>query len=120
MRGGGTSSGAASSPTKEVKVYADAEGGAVRSVEVSEGALEQLDELANKAAVSRYREIFEDLKCRGLKLILNLYHFSLPLWVRDPIKVRARAAERNRTTGLTLRRRVSSPPWALVVIGETI
>jgi beta-galactosidase len=74
--------------TRDVKVHVDAEGGAIRSVEVSEEALKRLDEMANKAAVNRYREIFEDLKCRGLKLILNLYHWPLPLWVHDPIKVR--------------------------------
>jgi len=28
-----------------------------------------------------------------LKLILNLYHFSLPLWVYDPIKVRDTAGK---------------------------
>lgn len=85
--------------TREVKVYADAEEGSIKSVEVSEGVLEQLDRLANRSAIERYREIFEDLKCRGLKLILNLYHWPLPLWVHDPIKVRERQVRRARGAG---------------------
>ncbi|MBO3840342.1 MAG: beta-galactosidase BgaS [Thermoproteota archaeon] len=75
-------------PTTSVRasVYHDDEG--IKDVEVSGSALRKLDELANKNAVKRYREIFRDIKARGMKLILNLYHWPLPTWVHDPIRAR--------------------------------
>ena len=54
----------------------------------SEEDLKQLDAMANKDAIAHYREMFSDLKRRGIYLILNLYHWPLPLWVHDPIAVR--------------------------------
>ncbi len=42
----------------------------------------------NQAAVSQYREILKDLKGMGYHVILNLYHWSMPLWIHDPVKVR--------------------------------
>nr|WP_241241314.1 beta-galactosidase BgaS [Fervidobacterium sp. 2310opik-2] len=49
--------------------------------------LEKLDKLANQKAVSHYRKIMEDIKAKGLKLFVNLYHFTLPIWLHDPIAV---------------------------------
>ncbi len=57
-------------------------------VDINENALRIMDEYANKNALNHYREIFKDLKDRGIYLILNLYHWSLPIWLHDPIKVR--------------------------------
>lgn len=74
--------------TKSVKVSVDRDEEGVKAVDVTEEALRQLDELANQEAVKRYREIFEDIKCRGMKLIINLYHWPLPIWLHDPIRVR--------------------------------
>jgi len=39
--------------------------GAIKSVEVGEEVLKRLNELANRSAIERYREIFEDRKCGG-------------------------------------------------------
>ncbi|MCD6095916.1 MAG: glycoside hydrolase family 1 protein [Thermoprotei archaeon] len=74
--------------TKNVKVTVHKDDEGIKDIEVSEDALKQLDEIANKAAIERYREIFMDIKGRGMKLIINLYHWPLPLWLHDPIKVR--------------------------------
>ncbi len=63
-------------------------GDAVVMVDVDERDLKRLDEVANRAAVEHYREIFNDLRNRGIQLILNIYHWPLPLWVHDPIRVR--------------------------------
>nr|7UZ1_A Chain A, Beta-galactosidase [Saccharolobus solfataricus]7UZ1_B Chain B, Beta-galactosidase [Saccharolobus solfataricus]7UZ2_A Chain A, Beta-galactosidase [Saccharolobus solfataricus]7UZ2_B Chain B, Beta-galactosidase [Saccharolobus solfataricus]AAA72843.1 beta-D-galactosidase (lacS) (EC 3.2.1.23) [Saccharolobus solfataricus]prf//1905394A beta galactosidase [Saccharolobus solfataricus] len=60
----------------------------VTEVEINENELKRLDEYANKDALNHYREIFKDLKSRGLYFILNMYHWPLPLWLHDPIRVR--------------------------------
>jgi beta-galactosidase len=75
-------------PTFDVKVSYEVGGGRVVSVDVTEKALEELDRLANKEAVQHYREVFSDIKARGLYFILNLYHWPIPIWLHNPIKVR--------------------------------
>ncbi len=49
--------------------------------------LKKLDAIAEKANVEHYREMFSNLKSKGLKLFLNLNHFTLPLWIHDPVAV---------------------------------
>ncbi len=51
-------------------------------------ALEKLDRSVNAAALHHYREILADLKHMGFHVILNLYHWTMPLWLHDPISVR--------------------------------
>jgi len=41
----------------------------------SPNLLEELDKIANKSAVAHYRKIMEDMKTKGLKVFVNLYHF---------------------------------------------
>ncbi|WP_041083589.1 beta-galactosidase BgaS [Thermotoga profunda] len=72
--------------TAEVQVIAETQDG-ITKVEVKKEHLEKLDKLANKKAVEHYRQIFKDMKNRGLKVIVNLSHFTLPLWIHDPISV---------------------------------
>lgn len=74
--------------TKEVKVPVVSDEEGIKAVEVSETALRKLDALANKNAVRRYREIFRDVKARGMSLIVNLYHWPLHTWIHDPIQAR--------------------------------
>lgn len=78
-------------PTFEVEVESQVEDGHIAHVEVSEKALMRLDELADKRAVERYREIVQDLKDKGLTVIVNLHHFTTPLWLHDPLEARATA-----------------------------
>ena len=76
-------------PTYNVKVDVDRdEDGGIVSVHIEEKHLRRLDEIANKNAIERYREILADWKGRGKKVILNLNHFTLPIWVHDPLKLR--------------------------------
>lgn len=35
----------------------------------------------NPEAIAHYRQMFADLKKRGIKLMLCLYHFTLPIWI---------------------------------------
>lgn len=42
----------------------------------------------NEGVASSYREVLKDLKDNGFHVILNLYHWSMPLWLHDPVMVR--------------------------------
>lgn len=44
-------------------------------------------EIADMKAVEHYMKIIKDAKSKNLKVIVNLNHFTLPLWLHDPIKV---------------------------------
>jgi beta-galactosidase len=76
-------------PTFDIKVdYEVDEEGRIISIDIDDKILEKLDGKANHDAVKHYREMFNDWKSRGKTLIINLYHWSLPLWLHNPIKVR--------------------------------
>ena len=50
--------------------------------------LQQLDALADPIAVDHYRRVFAELRRRRLEPMVTLVHFSLPLWIHDPIATR--------------------------------
>src|SRR5215468_7071269 len=60
----------------------DASGGFTPAV------LAALDALADQSAVQRYRAVLSALRARHLEPMLTVNHFTLPLWVHDPIAVR--------------------------------
>jgi len=62
--------------------------GSFAKIEVDDVALQKLEEAADKVAVSHYREIIEDLRNKGIKVFVCLNHFTLPLWIHNPITVR--------------------------------
>jgi beta-glucosidase/6-phospho-beta-glucosidase/beta-galactosidase len=47
-----------------------------------------LDALADQGAVAHYREVLAALRARGLEPMVTLNHFSLPLWLHEPIAIR--------------------------------
>lgn len=53
----------------------------------SRDMLQELDKIANKKALDHYRKIMHDIKEKGLKLFLNLSHFTLPIWLHDAVRV---------------------------------
>jgi beta-glucosidase/6-phospho-beta-glucosidase/beta-galactosidase len=61
-------------------------------VDASAGAtpevLAALDALADQDEVAHYREVFAALRRQRLEPMVTLNHFSLPLWVHEPIAVR--------------------------------
>ncbi len=75
-------------PTFEVEVECEVKGDNILHIDVKERHLEKLDRLASRKAVKRYREILSDWKGRGKHLILNLYHFSMPKWLHNPLRAR--------------------------------
>ncbi len=71
----------------------DASGGFTPAV------LAALDAIADPIEVEHYREVFAALRRRGLEPMVTLNHFSLPLWLHDPIAVRDAFAGVNPLTG---------------------
>ena len=55
---------------------------------VSKKELKKLDELADADAVKRYRKILAGAQDRGLEVMATLNHFTLPIWIHDPLGVR--------------------------------
>ncbi len=55
---------------------------------VSLADLQALDALANLDEVGHYRAVFDALRLRGLDPMVTVNHFTLPVWVHDPIVAR--------------------------------
>ncbi|MEM1552087.1 MAG: beta-galactosidase BgaS [Candidatus Bathyarchaeia archaeon] len=76
--------------TATVHVGVDrASDGNISKIEVDDKAIEELEKLADKEALNHYRRIIEDLRARGFKVFVCLNHFTLPLWIHNPLTVRA-------------------------------
>jgi Beta-glucosidase/6-phospho-beta-glucosidase/beta-galactosidase len=76
-------------PTRDIPVEIDRdEDEVITSIDLKENALKTLIERANKNAVETYRGVFKDWVNRGKKLIINLNHFTLPVWIHDPLELR--------------------------------
>ncbi|MDK2865644.1 MAG: beta-galactosidase [Thermotogota bacterium] len=75
-------------PTFEapVKVIID-EDNRVTSMDIDISGLKEMEKLANLEALEHYREILLDLKKRGFTVIVDLSHFTLPIWIHNPIAV---------------------------------
>ena len=76
-----------STTTIEVGVEKASDGN-IAKIEVDDSALERLEEAADKGALNHYRAVIEDLRSRGFKVFVCLNHFTLPLWIHDPVTVR--------------------------------
>jgi beta-galactosidase len=63
--------------------------GNISSINLDDKALEVLEKLADKKALNHYRLIVEDLRMKGFKVFVCLNHFTLPLWIHNPITARA-------------------------------
>ena len=77
----------ASTSTVEVTVE-KASNGDIAKIEVDESALMKLERIANQDAVRHYRDVIEDLQANSFEVFLCLNHFTLPLWIHNPITVR--------------------------------
>lgn len=72
----------------EVDVVSDPNGYPM-DVKITKEVLEELDSAASHEALELYREIVSDLRKRGFKVIVNLYHFTLPSWIHKPLRARS-------------------------------
>ncbi|MGC8831901.1 MAG: beta-galactosidase BgaS [Thermoproteota archaeon] len=71
----------------EAGVETDSDG-RVSRIELDEKSLEKLESLADMNALKHYEKMVDDLRDKGFKVIICLNHFTLPLWVHDPIAAR--------------------------------
>ena len=55
---------------------------------ITERDLRRLDRLADPAAVSRYRAMLGAIRSNGMRPLVTVNHFTLPLWIHDPVHVR--------------------------------
>jgi beta-galactosidase len=75
--------------TSQVKVGVEtASDGGISRIDIDVGDLEKLEMLADINALEHYSEIINDLRNKNFKVIVCLNHFTLPLWVHDPIVAR--------------------------------
>ncbi len=70
-------------PNSTASVNISDEGGGVSLAD-----LEALDALADKDEVDHYREVFDALRANHLEPLITVNHFTLPVWVHDPIATR--------------------------------
>ena len=68
--------------------FEKASDGNIAKIDVDNAVLQRLDEIADKTAVNHYRAVIEDLRNNGVKVFVCLNHFTLPLWIHNPIIVR--------------------------------
>ena len=71
----------------EVGVERAADGN-IANIDVDESALENLEKIVDKAAVTHYRSVIEDLRAKDFEVFVCLNHFTLPLWIHNPIIAR--------------------------------
>jgi beta-galactosidase len=72
--------------TENINAGSVIENGDVKKVTITMDMLEKMDKIANQDAISHYSDIFLDFKSRGNFLIINLYHWAIPLWLNNPDK----------------------------------
>jgi len=81
--------------TRDVKVDVErADDGRIAAIAANASTMERLNRLADANAARHYREMISDLRQRGMKPIVCLNHFTLPIWIHNPI-----AAENSRPKG---------------------
>ncbi len=75
-------------PTDPVSVGVEENNqGDIVSIDIKETTIEKLREFADKGALLHYKKVIADLKERGFTVMVNLNHFTLPLWIHNPINV---------------------------------
>jgi beta-glucosidase/6-phospho-beta-glucosidase/beta-galactosidase len=58
------------------------------------GGVRELDALADQRAVRHYRAVLRDVRRRGLTPFVTVNHFTLPLWIHDPLATQRALAGR--------------------------
>ena len=75
--------------TAEVEVGIErASDGNIADVDIDDEALERLAKAADNKSLGHYRDTITDLRQKGFKVFVCLNHFTLPLWIHDPISTR--------------------------------
>ncbi len=77
------------------RIFPSSTAGVDASGGITAAVLAQLDALADQAAVAHYREVLTAIRAAGMEPFVTVNHFSLPLWIHDPIAARNAFAGRN-------------------------
>jgi beta-galactosidase len=105
-------------PTFEVRVPVGEREGNICSVNIDVEDVEGLEKLADVEALKHYRRILEDWRGRGGFVIVNLFHWSIPTWLHDPVKVRKLGPDRAPSGWLDMRIVVEFAKFAAFVSHE--
>lgn len=70
-------------PNSTASVDISDEGGGVSLAD-----LQALQALADPVEVAHYRAVFDSLRAHGLEPLVTVNHFTLPVWIHDPITAR--------------------------------
>ena len=62
--------------------------GNIADIDIDDGTFERLEKVADNKALDHYKDIIGDLRQKGFKVFVCLNHFTLPLWIHDPIIAR--------------------------------
>ncbi len=62
---------------------------------ITPAVLAQLDALADQSVIAHYRTVLTEFRKQGLEPFVTLNHFTLPLWIHDPIAARDALAGRD-------------------------
>ncbi len=54
-------------------------------VKLERKSMKELESIADMKSVQRYKEILHYIKKSGMKVLLTLYHWPLPVWLHDPL-----------------------------------
>ncbi len=72
--------------TEDVKVNASIHDGKFTGIKINDETIQELEKIANKGYVEHYEKILSDAKSKFGHLIVNLYHWTSPIWINDPSK----------------------------------
>jgi beta-glucosidase/6-phospho-beta-glucosidase/beta-galactosidase len=70
------------------RIFPTSTAGVDISAGITPAVLDALDALADQAEVTHYRAVLTALRARRLTPMVTLNHFSLPLWVHEPLAIR--------------------------------
>ena len=70
------------------RIFPNSTAGVNTSGGITLAALQQLDALADQDAVAHYRDVLKSVREQGMIPLVTLVHFTLPLWIHDPIAAR--------------------------------
>ncbi|MFA4661406.1 beta-galactosidase BgaS [Pyrococcus kukulkanii] len=99
----------------EVEYEVDDSYNLIKNVKITEDTIEELDEVANQKEVAYYRSLINSLRKRGFKVIVNLNHFTLPIWLHDPIESREKALTNKRNGWVNERSAIEFAKFAAYV-----
>ncbi len=84
--------------TRELKVDVErSDDGRISKICAEEAFMEKLEKIADNEATNHYRSVIMDLQERGIEPFICLNHFTLPLWIHDPIFARDTQFKNGRT-----------------------